>query len=190
MVFFSGDYISALKGCCPFIFLHVLEIDPGYLAHPHLGQGSPPQKKMNGENLKFGIKFRVCAPITSGPVGISLRNFFHTTCREAGVIIWVQLLECPPPKYLEGKKNAQIWTRFLTTFDFGREYLRKGSTHRKSEKNTFNHNPFHVEQKHLVNFGPQTTEIQWSILTHPIDSFGETIFRPLRGAAPSNFYTC
>jgi len=38
---FSGGYISALKGCCPFKFLHVLEIDPGYLAHPHRGQWSP-----------------------------------------------------------------------------------------------------------------------------------------------------
>jgi len=72
--FFSGDYNSALKGRCPFKFLHVLEIDPGYVAHPHRGRGSP-QKNFNGENLKFGLKFRVCAPITSGPVGVSSRNF-------------------------------------------------------------------------------------------------------------------
>ena len=38
--FFSGDYISALKECCPFKFLHVLDY-PDYLAHPHRGQGSP-----------------------------------------------------------------------------------------------------------------------------------------------------
>jgi len=146
--YFSGDYISALKGCCPFKFLHLLEIDPGYLAHPHRGQGSTP-KKIIGEKLKFGIKFRVCTPITSGPVGISLQNFFQTTCREAGVIIWVQLLECSPLKYLEGQKRPNFDTLFDTIFDFGREYLRKGSTHRKSEKNSFNHNPFHVERKKL-----------------------------------------
>ena len=36
----SGDYISALKGRCPFKFLNVLEIDPGYIAHPPSGTGS------------------------------------------------------------------------------------------------------------------------------------------------------
>jgi len=29
---FSGDYISAVRGCCPLRFLYALEIDPGYLA--------------------------------------------------------------------------------------------------------------------------------------------------------------
>jgi len=105
--FFSGDYISALKGCCPFKFLHMLEIDPGYPAHPHRGRGSP-EKNFNGENLKFGLKFKVCAPITSGPVGVSSRNFFQTTCCEAGVIMWVQLLEGPPPKYWEGQKTSKF----------------------------------------------------------------------------------
>jgi len=36
-----GDYISALRGCWPLKFLHVLEIDQGLLAHtpgrPHVG---------------------------------------------------------------------------------------------------------------------------------------------------------
>jgi len=30
---FSGDYVSALKGCWPLKFLHALEIDQGLLAH-------------------------------------------------------------------------------------------------------------------------------------------------------------
>ena len=74
---FSGDYNSALKGRCPFKFLHVLEIDPDYLAHPQ--RGRPPSKKINGEKLNFGVKFRVCAPITLGLVGVSSQNYFQTT---------------------------------------------------------------------------------------------------------------
>ena len=36
---FSGDYISAIRGCCPLLFLHALEIDPGYLAQTLTGTG-------------------------------------------------------------------------------------------------------------------------------------------------------
>jgi len=41
MEFFSGDYISAHSGCCAMKFLHVLEIDQGYLAHTPSGMGVP-----------------------------------------------------------------------------------------------------------------------------------------------------
>ena len=34
---FSGDYISALSGCCALKFLFTLEIDLGYLAHTPTG---------------------------------------------------------------------------------------------------------------------------------------------------------
>jgi len=112
----SRHNISALKGCCAFKFLHALEIDQVYLAQTPTGTGVP-QKNSNRENLKFGLKFSVCTPITSGPVGLSPRNIFHTTCRETGVITWVKLLEGRPPKIWEGQKNVQISARFLTTFD-------------------------------------------------------------------------
>ena len=140
---FSGDYNSALKGRCPFKCLHVFEIDPGYIAHLPSGTGVP-QKNFNDENLKFGLKFRVCAPITSGPVGVSSRNFF-----QAGVIMWLQLLEGPPLN-IGRAKNVQILARFLTTFDFDRGYLRKGSIYRKSEQNSINYNPFQIGRKKLV----------------------------------------
>ena len=38
--FFEGDYISALRGCCPLKFLHALEIDQDYLAHTPTGRVS------------------------------------------------------------------------------------------------------------------------------------------------------
>jgi len=47
---FSGDYISALRGCCPFKFLHALEIDEGLIAHTPSGSGVPPPNNFNREN--------------------------------------------------------------------------------------------------------------------------------------------
>jgi len=49
MDFFSGDYISALRGCCALKCLHALEIDQGYLAHTLTGTGLP-LKNFNREN--------------------------------------------------------------------------------------------------------------------------------------------
>ena len=42
-VLYSGDYISALRGCCPLKFLHALETDQGLLAHTHKGVEGPPK---------------------------------------------------------------------------------------------------------------------------------------------------
>ena len=44
MEFFSGNYISALRGCCTMKFLYALEIDQGYLAHTPTGTEVPPEK--------------------------------------------------------------------------------------------------------------------------------------------------
>jgi len=71
---FSGDYILALRGCCPLKFLHMLEIDKGLLAHTRRGTGVPPKK--NRENLKFALKFSVLDSITSGIVEVFSLNFF------------------------------------------------------------------------------------------------------------------
>jgi len=87
---FLADYISAHRGCCAMKFLHALDIDQALIVHTEVGRGSPPQKKkINRENLKFVLKFSVLVTITSGLVGISPQNIFHTTCHEAGVITLV-----------------------------------------------------------------------------------------------------
>jgi len=49
MHFSSGDYISALRGCCAMKFLYALQIDQGNLAHTPTGTGVPP-KKISREN--------------------------------------------------------------------------------------------------------------------------------------------
>jgi len=106
-------YISTLKGCCTLKFLHALEIDHALLAHTPSGAGSPPpKKKINRENLKSGLKFSVLDSITSTLVGVSSRDFFRSTPREAGVINWVQFLQCPPPKICDGQKSPKIFRDF------------------------------------------------------------------------------
>ena len=76
--FFGRLYISSLRACCPFKFLHVLEIDQGLLAHTPSGAGSGagvPQNNFNRGNLKFGLIFSVLESITSGLVEVSSQNF-------------------------------------------------------------------------------------------------------------------
>jgi len=50
---FSGDCISAIRGCCALKFLNAIQIDQVYLAHTQAGTGVPP-KNFNRENLKLG----------------------------------------------------------------------------------------------------------------------------------------
>jgi len=80
MDFFSGDYISALRGCCALKFLHGLKTDQALLAHTPRWDGVPP-KNFDRENLKFGLKFSALRSITSGLVGVSSWDFFQSTLR-------------------------------------------------------------------------------------------------------------
>jgi len=114
-------------------------------------------------------------------------KLFRSTCREAGVIIWVQFLEGPPPKIQERQKIVQNFARFLTTFDFDREYLRNGSTCRKSENQFINYHPSHVGSKKLVYFGPQTKKLlSLMYIDHNVLFSGNHI-SALRGCCPSKF---
>jgi len=82
-------------------------------------------------------------------------------------------------------KNRPKFSRFLTTFDFHREYLRNGSTYRTSEKNLINRNPFHVGN--LVNFSPQTKKFYRCILSHPSGHFSGDYISAIRGCCPLKF---
>jgi len=74
-------------------------------AHPNWDGGPP--KNFKRENLKFGLKFNLCTSMTSGLIGISSQNFIQTTCRELGVIMWVQFLDVLPPKIWDGEKCSK-----------------------------------------------------------------------------------
>jgi len=84
--------------------------------------------------------------------------------------------------------RAKNRPNFGTIFDFDREYLRKGSTYRKSGKKLVQQQPLpRWAKKNLVNFGQQTTEIQWCILTHP-NWFSGDYISALKGCSPFNFF--
>jgi len=59
----------------------------------------------------------------------------------------------PPPKK-NGGQNMQNFRRFSTISDFDPEYLRNGSSCRKSKNTIINYNPFH--------FGPKKFGELWS----------------------------
>ena len=91
---FSGDYISALRECCPFKFLHALEIDLGLIAHTTTGTGVPPPNFFNRENLKFGLQCSVWALITSGLVRISSPNFSRLVMNFNWSTYWPTQIAC------------------------------------------------------------------------------------------------
>ena len=66
------------------------------------------------------------------------------------------------PKICDGQKIAQNFSRFLTTFDFDREYLRNESTYQKSEKLLIINNLSHVR--------PRKFGVLWSTNEKVIDS--------------------
>ena len=117
---FSGNYISAHRGCCAMKFLYALEIDQGNLAHTPSGTGVPP-KNFNRENLKSGLKFSVLKSITSG---LRTRLFLVDVPRGSGDKKCT-IFTMPAPKNLRRQKIVNNFSRFLTTFVFDREYLRK-----------------------------------------------------------------
>jgi len=61
-----------------------------------------------------------------GVRGSNPTKLFRVTCREAGMINWVQFLgELPPLEYGRAK-IVQNLVRFWATSHFDREYLRNG----------------------------------------------------------------
>ena len=113
MDFFSGDYISALRGCCALKFLHVLEIHQGLLAHTPNGAGVPPPKKNNRENLKFALKFSVLRSITSGLVAVSSRDFTSVDVpRGRGDNLGTIFCKAHPQKFLTAKNHPKFGAIF------------------------------------------------------------------------------
>jgi len=94
----------------------------------------------------------------------------------------------PAPKICQGEENVQNLSRFLTNLDYDGEYLRNGSTYRKSKEYFINYNAINVGWK---KFGELwcTKMLQLLIFTHPSGHFWEKTFQPLGRAAPSYFYT-
>ena len=94
-----------------------------------------------------------------------------------------------PPKFGRAKKNVQNSARFLTTFDFDREYLRNYSRYPKSERNVIDSDSSRVPRKksgELWSTKAQTKKFYWLELSHPSGFLGETISAP-RGCCALKF---
>ena len=94
-----------------------------------------------------------------GVSGRTLTKLYQGTCREPVVITCTLILQGVPPTKFGMAKNVQNSARFFTTFDFDREYLRNGSTYRKSEKYLINYISSAIRRIRLVNFGPLTKKL-------------------------------
>ena len=71
---FGRLYFGPYGVMCPQIFIPARDCRKLANAYPNW-DGGPPPSINNDENLKFGLKFSVCAPITSGIVGYSNQTF-------------------------------------------------------------------------------------------------------------------
>ena len=108
-----------------------------------------------------------------GGSGRNLTKLYQVMWLEAGVITWTQILEgLPPTEFGGGAKNVKNTARFLTTFDFDREYLRIGSTKRKPEKYLINYISHPIWQKKSRELWSTNKRLLSRMLTHPSGLFG------------------
>ena len=140
---FVGYQISAPRGRCWLKFLHALENDQGFLAHP-VGDGGPPPNNFQQQTFKNWLKIRRISRNNSGARESNLTKLFHVTCCEGGMITWVQFLGGLPPLEFGIAKTVQNLVRFCATSHFDRTYLRNESGYRQADNGVFNYHPSHV----------------------------------------------
>jgi len=129
------------------------------------------QREISEMRRPTGVKF--CTMVSTRPYFIMpVQNFGGHT-----------------PKKFQGRKTCKIWP------DFGRL---RSSTANISETDEDIQNRIVIPSTAIppalgelspVKFGLVTLEISMLNRTHPKCIFRKTIFRPLGGAAPPNFYT-
>jgi len=78
--------------------------------------------------------------------------------------------------------------QFQTTLKFGGKYLRNGWRYSKSDEYFIYRDSSCVRRNKSVKFGPVNLEISMWNRTHLKHVIRKSIFRPIGGAAPSNFY--
>jgi len=82
----------------------------------------------------------------------------------------------------------QNFGRFSTTSDFDREYLRNGSSCRKSENTVINYNPFHVGPKNLGELWSTNNRVKVDHIDQPKWTFfGRLHFGPQGVLCPEIF---
>jgi len=104
---FGRQHFGPLGRAAP-QFLHALQIDQALLAHTQTGMGSSP-KKINRENLKFGLTFSMWATIASGLINGSIFSKLFP-----GDVPWGMRDKMgitfgrPAPKIWKGEKTSKI----------------------------------------------------------------------------------
>jgi len=94
------------------------------------------------------------------------------------VITCSLILQGCPYKIWEGK-NVKNSALFVTTFDFDRKYLLKGSTYRKSDKYLHNNISSPIGRKKWWTLVHKPKIYRRACWPTQLDFFRETIFRPL-----------
>ena len=129
--------------------------------------GRSPQKNWGPKTCKISVNFGPLPTLTANISGTRQRIQNRKDVRTSKIPPAFdekspEFLQCPPPKICDSQKIAQDFSRFFTTFDFDREYLRNESTHQKSEKLLIIYNPSHVK--------PRKFGVLWSTNEKVIDS--------------------
>ena len=153
-----------------------------------------PSRRLPSLPLLFRVASRWALPHICGVFFVSPRDLQAPwadrretlpSCRKVIVFdkLGPQILWAVPSKKV-GAKNVQNLGRFWTTsklianiFEIEKRFHRQRFLTRSAKKSP-------------VNFAPLTTPYYKHFLTHRNRLFRKTIFRPLGGAAGSNFYMC
>jgi len=121
-----------------------------------------------------------------GPTGV---KFCTMVSNRPYFIMPVQNFGGRTPKKFRGRKTCKIWTDF-------RQLRSSAANISETDEDIQNRIfipsiaiPPALGETSPVKFGPVTLEISVFNRTHPKCIFPKTIFRPLGGAAPPNFYT-
>ena len=143
-----------------------------------LGQGSPPKKNFNRENLKFGLKFSVYTSIRPSQI------FILTTCREPGAIFgrpapWnLREPKNRPNFFFTISDNFQLWSRISP------ERIHRS----KIEKVVDQLRPLpRWANKKFLNFGPQTKKLLTWVLTHHSAHLSGDYISALKGGCAMKF---
>ena len=94
----------------------VLRKRSGELWSTNYSNGTKSPKKFNSENLKFGLKFSVWAPTTSGLVGLSSRNFSRRRSARQGWYNSYYFWKARPLKFGRANIRRDFW-KWTWVFD-------------------------------------------------------------------------
>ena len=121
-----------------------------------------------------------------GDSGRNLTKFYQVMWHTAVVITCTLILQGVPYKIWEGK-NVQNSSRFLTTFEFDRKYLRNASTYRKSEKYLVNYISSPIGRKKNGELWSTNNKVIDAHVDPPNWTFSEDYISAPRGRWPLKF---